>query len=199
MEPIHLHRTSTQPLTISAGFTLVELLVVIAIIGVIMTIVLTSQSTFNKTLILKNTAYDIALTLRGAQTYGMNSRSYTSNVWYGIHFVKNSKTFQLFADTSGGSSCVGGKPNCVVGDRIFNEPATQTYTLGNGITINDLCANGTCGASSLDIVFARPNPDVYVGGSRGSACITVTSGQGGFRHIFIGSSGQIIANAAQCP
>lgn len=190
MESIHLRR----------GFTLVEMLVVIAIIGVIMTIVMTSQSTFNKTLILKNTAYDIALTLRGAQTYGMNSRSYRSNVWYGIHFDKGSKTFKLFADIyPAASSC--GKPNCPVGNRIFNESldkTEQTYTLGNGITVNNLCKNGICDQPSLDIVFARPNPDVYVGGSQDSACITVTSAQGGLRYIFVGASGQIIANSTKC-
>ena len=53
-----------SPSNLSKGFTLIELLIVLAIIATVTTIALSSQSNFNKTLILANTAYDIALTLR---------------------------------------------------------------------------------------------------------------------------------------
>jgi hypothetical protein len=98
----------------------------------------------------------------------------------------------------------------------------QKYTLGNGMTISDFCAHAgsdmssgwSCAIanggslSSLDIVFARPNPDAFirVNGdpiiSYNSACLTVKSLQslqGEFRFIKVAPSGAITANASSCP
>ena len=47
-----------------AGFTLIEMIIVIAIIGIITLVVIVSQGSFNKSLILSNAAYDLALALR---------------------------------------------------------------------------------------------------------------------------------------
>ena len=219
MESISFHR----------GFSLVELMVVLAIIGVIMSIVLTSQSTFNKTIILKNTAYDIALTLRNAETYGLGSRAagVTANAGYGVHFQNApTGTFTFFADTyplsPSAFNCHGlpaggsGAPDAQPGDCAYTAGQDQKvneYALGNGITISDFCALSgggvwSCavarggGLSSLDIVFARPNPDAFIranGFSYTSACLTISSPQGGTRYISVASSGQITANAAPCP
>ncbi len=156
-------------------------MVVLAIIGIITAVTITSQSSFNKTLILSNTAYDIALTIRSAETFGISSRASGSitNAGYGVHFMQGTTdSFILFADTTGGTSCAGMTPDCKPGDSIYNgaDTAVQTYTLGNGMTISDFCAlssnkwscanDGTCHGngncygtriSSLDIVFTRPN------------------------------------------
>ena len=199
-------------------------MVVLAIIGVVMSIVLTSQSTFNKTLILKNTAYDIALTLHNAQTYGLGSRASnaTVNTGYGVHFPNApTASLTLFADTYPAPSqffCHQtydvSSPTAQPGDCIYTigqDQKVTDYTLGNGITISDLCAfNGSwsCavalggGLSSLYIVFARPNPDTFIranGLTYTSACLTITSPQGGFRYISVAASGQITANAVACP
>ena len=91
MESIRLRR----------AFTLIELLVVLAIIGVIMTIVISSQGAFNKTLILSNAGYDIALTLRDTESYGLGSRASgtVANAGYGVQ-LQNSlpSSFILFAE-----------------------------------------------------------------------------------------------------
>lgn len=93
------------------------------------------------------------------------------------------------------------------------------YTLGNGITINNFCAliSGTwsCenpsgsyggGLMSLDIVFARPNPNSFISASNASgsfpaaaACIALMSPQGGARFVSVAASGEITANAVSCP
>ncbi|MFA6349263.1 MAG: type II secretion system protein [Candidatus Paceibacterota bacterium] len=224
MEPLHLHRGLA--LSQSKGFTLIELLVVLGVIMFVMAVVFTSQSTFTKTLILKNTAYDIALTLRSAQTFGLGSRANTDggvtsvNAGYGLHFQSATPdSFILFADTSGGASCVGMTPDCKPGDHVYSSGAdksVQTYTLGNGIFVSDFCAyfgsgkaclSGTgfpvWGTSSLDIVFARPNPNVFIQASNLSiwtaACITLRSPQGDTRVVSIASSGAITADATSCP
>jgi prepilin-type N-terminal cleavage/methylation domain-containing protein len=222
MEPIHLRRGFIQPLNVSAGFTLIELLVVLAIMITITAIVLSSQSSFNKTLILANTAYDIGLTMRSAESFGLGSRALggTANAGYGVHFQSGTLgSFILFADTSPAPSCT--TPDCKPGDLVYSsgsDTLVQTYTFGNGITISNFCAysvgGGLCknqsgsysgGLSSLDIVFARPNPDTSItanGSSYTGACVAITSPQsspGVSRYVSISVSGEISANATSCP
>ena len=217
------------------AFTLIELLVVLAIIGVIMAVVFTNQSSFNKTLILTDTAYDIALSLRDAETFGLGSRAAnaTANAGYGIDFQNASpRVFTFFADTypsPSASNCHGlptggaSSPSAQPGDCVYEQGQDQkitNYTLGNGITVNNFCAftsiGGSCkvasgsysgGLTSLDVVFARPNPVPFISASGSfnssnpytAACIALTSPQGGAKFVSVASSGEITANAASCP
>ncbi|MDO8566864.1 MAG: prepilin-type N-terminal cleavage/methylation domain-containing protein [bacterium] len=202
------------------GFTLIELLVVLAIIMIISVVVITSQSSFNKTLILANTAYDIALTVRSAQSFGISSRNIIGamNTGYGVHFQRGD-SFIFFADTNPPAllNCHGlpssgdeDAPDAKPGNCAYDEDAGEfvnTYTLGNGMTISNFCVDDSCDAdvTSLDIVFVRPNPDAFisVGGSfftdYAKTCIIVTSPQGGEKYISVSKSGHINANAASCP
>lgn len=196
-------------------------MVVFGIIVVITTVALTSQSSFNKTLILANTAYDIALTLRSAQTYGLGSRAFgtTVNAGYGLHFQSGTLgSFAFFADVSPSAPC--GTPDCKPGDYVYTSGAdalVQTYTLGNSMTISNFCVfssafsiwscattNGST-LTSLDIVFSRPNSDAFIS-ANGSystsftkACITITSPQGGEKYVSVAAAGQITASASSCP
>ncbi len=235
----HHHRTNRK---LAAGFTLIELLVVLAIITVITGMTITSQGSFNKSLILANTAYDIALSFRSAETYGIGSlvAGTVSNAGYGLHFNRATPgSFTLFADTNspadgchplppasrGGANAPDAKPgNCFYDVSIVNASGVPIervtdYTLGNGITISDFCARGSGGWScansngnsllSLNVVFARPNPDPFISvngaysGLFTAACIRVTSPQGGFRYVSVVASGAITADASpstsQCP
>lgn len=201
-----------------------ELLVVLAIIISIMGVVLTSQSSFNKTFLLANTAYDIALTLRFTESLGVGTLAAgtTANAGRGIHLDRSApNSFILFADTSPPSAtCTTATPDCKPGDKTYtvgSDTLSQTYTLGNGMKVSDFCArNATSGGwscansldtalSSLDIVFARPNPDAFirVNGDLNipytSACIVVRSLEGALRFVSVAPSGSITANAASCP
>lgn len=166
-------------------------MVVLSIITVLTGVVLSSQSSFNKTIVLANTAYDIALTLRSAETYGLSSRGFasggafiSSSAGYGLHFETGSQgSFILFADaypSPGASSChavpIGGSdaPDAKPGNCAYDGTSEKVsdYVLGNGIIIYDFCAytngNPLCavahsgGVSSLDIVFARPNSSPFI-------------------------------------
>jgi hypothetical protein len=201
-----------------------ELLVVLAIIVSITAVVLTSQGSFNKTLLLANTAYDIALTLRSTESFGISTLASgsTANAGRGTHFEKGTQnSFILFADTSPIAPCP--TLDCKPGNHTYEDgqdTLVQNYMLGNSMKISDFCARNAAtgiwscayphdgysgGLTTLDIVFARPNPDAFirVNGdpdiSYNGACLKVSSLQGGARYVNIAPSGRITANATSCP
>ena len=169
-----------------AGFTLVELLVTITIFVMLTGVVLFSQERFNGTIFLSNLSYDIALTLRQAQTYGINIRGFVQGtntsqfVPYGVHFDKAdaAKSFILFADLD--AQIIEGR---VTSDGVFDvappysiDPTTcddrhgcvKRYVIQKGNYIKDLCATNSPSCESddsvnvLDIVFVRPDPNAII-------------------------------------
>lgn len=168
------------------GFTLIEMMVVLTIIIVITGVVLSSQSSFNKTLILANTAYDLALTIRSAETYGIASQvsEGITNAGYGLDFqAASDDTFTFFADSypspSASAPCHPSPdpsaPDAKPGNCAYDEGSdaiVSVYTLGNGVTFSDFCAYAAGGwecknsnggsLSTLDIVFVRPNAEPFM-------------------------------------
>lgn len=171
------------------GFTLVELLVTITIFVVLTGVVLFNQSKFNSTILLTNLAYDTALTIRQAQTYGLNIKEFggttaaeTQFVPYGVHFdLDANKSFILFADLD--------YTDAAKSDGIYNKPGSgdhsnpaicqgnfgcvSRYSIKRGNFISQLCvdsktdasgiySDGDCTMTKLDIVFQRPNPDAFI-------------------------------------
>ncbi len=187
-----IFRFSSIKTRIKKGFTLVELLVTITIFVILTGVVLFSQNRFNSTIFLTNLAYDVALTVRQAQTYGVNIKNFvtfsesnfTDNfIPYGVHFETSSPTsFILFADLDATT-----QNNKVISDGIFdgrnetlidpstcdiNDGCVKRFTIQRGNRIKQLCVsdvggdediNWSCSSSSvLDIVFVRPNPDALI-------------------------------------
>ena len=202
------------------------MVVVAAIIGILAVIVLVSHASFTNTVILTNTAYDVALSLRNAQSFGIGSRTivvgaaFKNNVSYGID-ISNTNGFIVYADTDGGNpACT--QPNCNPGNNFYtNSDATfQTYTLNNGMKISQYCVGAIGGASvcnpvaeHISITFTRPNTNVvFAEGAIGQgllipglgappfnkACITIASPDGKTRAVTVNKVGQI-AVLASCP
>ncbi len=139
------------------GFTMIELLVSLGIILLITSVVLLGQNSFNKNLVLMDTTYTIASTVRQAQIFGLSSRgavntqtsAFTQNAAYGVHVeYGNTITYRLFADvvpvapgSTQGGICGGhtvltgleAKP----GNCVYDSSAEQvtTYTLNRGFKI----------------------------------------------------------------
>lgn len=188
----------------SRGFTLIEMLIVLAIIMVLAVIALTSQTSFNRTFLLSNTAYDVALTMRNAQYYGVGGRTIgVSNVGYGLDFqIGSPTTFTLFGDsspTSGPDLChsqaglVGGanSPAAQSGDcrySVGQDVQAASYTIGNGVLVTDLCVEPVgssawlCASShdfsQLDIVFARPSTNTFMTAGTSGSTWLCSSGDG---------------------
>jgi prepilin-type N-terminal cleavage/methylation domain-containing protein len=193
---------STPSVTLR-GFTIIEMIVVLAIVVLLTAVVVTGQNDFNKTLILTDTAYTVALSVRQAQTYGLSSRSYsgTSNAAYGIHIASTSpKGYQMFADvypnapgTSSvycpGHTAAAGTPDAKPGNCLYDATQTelvQNYTLNRGFFISDVCGKDTGGVlrctstsylTGVDILFLRPNTDSIVTGLRSGGNVKLTTAQ----------------------
>lgn len=156
------------------GFTLVELLVTVSVFTILTGVVLYNQSKFNGTILLTSLAYDTALTVRQAQTYGINIRSFNYNgenifTPYGVHFQTNepyNKSFILFSALDYNfediNSLKFGGTN--TNDCIIEDGCVSRYNIQRGNYVSDICLDNTenCGAQSLDVFYVRPNPEAII-------------------------------------
>ncbi len=192
------------------GFSLVELLVVIGIFTIVTSLTLSNYNQFGGHVVLGNLAYDVALSVRKAQTYGIAVRRYGTdnfNVGYGMHFDSAHPTsYALFADVA--------ESNNGVGDGMY-DPSTElveTRTFNRGYAIVNLCETHdendsereTCGLSSLDIVFRHPESDAYINPNQSTCTVVRTDGcsvrarvviqspKGDQASVIIDQSGQIV-------
>ncbi len=191
------------------GFTLIELVVTMGIMVLITSVTLANNAKFGGKILLRSTAYNIALALREAQTYGISVRKISVDDAgefqspYGVHFSAGEPTrYWIFADTY--------KDNGILTrgeDGIRNtslEDVTE-YVIGKGYKLNKLCVGSTedCvnvapgNSGSLDITFKRPEPDASIrfGGISNNiynkARIELISPRGDTVNILVEVSGQI--------
>lgn len=173
------------------------MLVVLAIIATVTMITLSGQATFNSSVLLTDSAYTVALSLRQMQAFGLSSRSFngtTNTAGYGAHFVKGTGgSYILFADTAKGAftplaTCPVGAsataPDAKPGDCVY-QPAdglVQQYSFGRGISVTNFCGKTAGGSTicssgtlnSLDITFVRSNTTdtIITGQTSGSTVLT---------------------------
>jgi Tfp pilus assembly protein FimT len=198
-------RSTTQERPAHAGlscvkqaraFTLVELLVSVGIFALMTALVVAKYGSFNNGVLLTNTAYDVALAIRTAQTYGLGVKSTGSGTLYdsgyGVYFntsTGSNQTIILFSDLDKDSLYDIGT------DGIVNQ-----YTIKQGAIISKVCSGVDCStdASPLAITFKRPNPDAIIcfgtspcNSPSTYAEITITSAGGDTRIITVRGNGQI--------
>lgn len=167
------------------GFTLVEMTIVAAIFGILTAIVVYKYGDFTSNLLVTNMAYEIALTTRQAQSFGLGVRGYEFggdrdfDNPYGVFFnlsdgstpqENQTRNFILFVDRDDDSSCNNGDGGespctCVEGDECIDK-----FTMQRNIRITNIeVGNGTkcyryegtvLGAiTSVAVSFKRPSPE----------------------------------------
>lgn len=182
------------------GFTLIEMLVSISIFAIITGVVLTRNAQFSSNILISNLVYDVALSIRQAQVFGLSVREFEVgsgqfNIGYGVNFDGSTPdSYIFFADINN--------------NLVYDTPADQVIellTLRNGYTIADICGVLSSGAkkctslaeiSVLDLVFKRPDPDASIKTNESldvysRAEITVGSPAGRERMITVWSTGQV--------
>lgn len=170
------------------GFTLLELLAVIAIIGILTVISVGNYGKFTNDVVLTNMAYELALSIREAQVYGIavtNQGGDSFDNRYGISFNEDQSEYFLFVDD---------------GDNVY-EPSElkKSYTLQKGVVVSKLKISSGCSSlNTLPILFKRPNPEPIInGGTAGnkSAQIELTSREGTKKYVIVSGSGQIFVTS----
>lgn len=223
------------------------MLVVLAIIGVVTAVALVGEQGFQRVSLVSNTAYDVAITFRNAQVFGISSAKGQAQflAGYGVDLNKNNTTsFILFDDTKPDATTANDSanllcthlpqinnaadataPNSKPGNCVYDsgqDPPLQTYRLGNGITIKNVCAvkgsssycwtGGTVAATQIDVVFQRPNTTGSITASTNGtwpplaqqmdyACLQLQGPSANpiSRYIFVSSLGQVSAATTTCP
>jgi len=155
------------PITTQTGFTVVELMVTVAIVVLITGIALVRYGSFNNSVLLKSQAYEVALDIRSAQTYGVsvsgqNSAEFTKA--FGLYFDKsNTNEYVLFQDAN----------NNLKYDSTPPEAIGSVYVIDPRFIISDIVTNssGSCGEIlSASVSFKRPNFDAHLDIDSGSPC-----------------------------
>lgn len=182
---------------VTRGFSLIELIVVTGVLTVITSLILANNAKFGGAITLRNLAYDIALSVRESQTYGISVRKFGTGAGqfgagYGMHFRTSSPaSYLLYADAVNANGLYDGAGELV-----------ESVTISRGFVISDLCftsaggSSETCGAQKIDIIFKRPEPDAQIRVNDSSvlnqrARIVVASPRGDQASIIIEATGQI--------
>ncbi|MEY4440778.1 MAG: hypothetical protein RLY49_404 [Candidatus Parcubacteria bacterium] len=190
---------------IQKGFTLIELIAVLAIFMILTSVVVFNYSRFRSETILTNMAYEVALSLREAQIYGVSARNAkgvsTPNfkLPYGILFKDNSNEYYLFADTNdttGDGQFTG--TDCINSD---GDTCVTPYTMQQNIKIDRICTDVENDISSASILFRRPNPEPIIKAGQGSPSIIqikLVSPSESSRYVVVYNNGQVaVLNESQ--
>jgi hypothetical protein len=168
-------------------------MVVSGILVVITTIILANYSQFGGAVTLRNLAYEVALSVREAQTYGISVRRFGDDVFsagYGVHVRESSPTtYILYADTIENGYYDAGE-------------TVESFSLGSGFIIQDICIvpagseTENCNVERLDVIFERPEPDAKIRFNDGTllnqrARIVLQAPRGELISILVEATGQI--------
>lgn len=203
---MYLLKTDNYKLRTKNGFSMVELVVSTGIMLLITLVVLVNHSAFGGNVLVGALAYDVGLSIRQAQVFGLSVREFgvgtgTFDVGYGVHFdIDNATSYRLFADVDKNKTF------------DISDGTQEIFSIGQSFSIARICGTTTAsvercsdtdGVSTLDITFVRPDPDAFIriDGDAAtvyqSARVVVQSPQGREREVTVESTGQISISQTQ--
>ena len=193
------------------GFTLVELMISVGIFAFMTAFLLAKYGKFDQSLLLTNLAYDVALNIRTAQSYGISVKNADAentadnfNSSFGIYFnssavptpYNNNKQFIFFADT-----CVNAIYDYVSSSGCVDVQIKPPLKIKRNSFIKSTCAGSdvsTClDLNPLSITFKRPDPNAIIKTQTSNitdyayAEIVLQSSDGSTKKVIIRKTGQI--------
>lgn len=171
------------------GYTLIELLFVMGIIFILAGTSLVNYNRFGKEIDLENMTYNVALTVRTAQSFGINRRDiddafdgFEEPIPYGVYFstsglqdiftgIEDDEAFMVFVDNKDGNlpgsnnlfDNSGNAGACVANS---SDECVEILSMNKQVYISELCAgddaNNCVEQDELHITFKRPNPDAII-------------------------------------
>jgi len=172
------------------GFSVIEIMVVLAIFFIMTSLSLVNYNRFGREVELENTAYELALTIRQAQFFGINrseefggGTNFDDPQPYGVYFNLesgdvdgiNDQGFFMFVDqdnsrrfadtdVSGTGGCLANLSNECVNLYEFNR-SNFIYEIcvgSNAANCNDITTLLPAGDTTMHVSFKRPNPDAAI-------------------------------------
>ncbi len=179
-------------------------MVSIAIMIIVTSLILANYRGFDSSLVVNSLAYDVGLSIREAQTYGVSVRGNGStdlqdySYPYGISFSGiPASSYTLFVDLSKDDPTEeAGVFDGSAGETVENLSLQQSYIIKDICTVSGSVPS--CGKLRADITFLRPNPDaiIYVDGTKLTAdAVIIQVGTNrdttSNRYVYVYPTGQI--------
>ncbi len=163
---------ASLPFAKSLGFTLVEMMVSLSIFAIITGIVLIRNNDFNSGILFSNLVYEIALSIREMQTYGISVKASDTGTFgngYGVYFNKisdtgtNTYSFTQFIDIKPiNTQAPDGKYVAPPDEKILKFKLKPGNTIF-GLYVNDLSTP----VDDLSITYVRPEPNAIITANNG--------------------------------
>ena len=162
------------------AFTIVELIVSIAIFAMMTALLVAKYGNFNNSVLLTNLAYDMAATIRTAQTYGLSVQGKEGVTGpsgfqypYGVAFCISDADCPQATGQSGFNNTHIILFADIDRDNAYdhNDVPVAIYAIKRGVKINALCVAAPGGALTncatsnnkrVDITFLRPSLDAII-------------------------------------
>ncbi len=183
---------------------MIELVVAIGVSVLISSIMLANFPDFNRRLDLSRTAQSVALSFRRAESAALAVREFGSLAFpaYGLHFENlPAKSYIFFADLDGDYK----NPEA---EGLYDglDEKVDTFIINTAPVIEKLCVSvktsppGDCSINRLDVVYARPNPDIYISTDKGEftdAAVVMRLPTGEEKQIVIWTTGQLYIESTE--
>ncbi|MCA9358723.1 prepilin-type N-terminal cleavage/methylation domain-containing protein [Candidatus Kaiserbacteria bacterium] len=157
---LHKVNNQKQKQINQSGFGLVELMVSISIMVIVASIIMTKQSAFNGSVLLRSQAYEVAFDLREVQLSAVSAAGNTGvfRSVLGVHFdTANAGHYAIFKDADADGFYDSGEEYGIQGALDSRFEVRSLRAVGAAITGND-----------VSVVFVRPNFDARFFDSSGT-------------------------------